>query len=480
MVAHCTKARPVCGVMIGSIWLAMFLMSNSTAVAKDMLINCVSPKGQVDADFTAEVMNPVLIKHGYKPTFQVGQGPVVIEQLRQGKLDGDCGRIEAFNESAGLDLIRVEPAIRRVKFGIWAYDAKFDLHSRLQEAVRLGYLATVQAAPLLAQQMGYTNIHSYESMRSLTEALERGELDAIVNYQAIVSAFNRKSAKKLHRLRHIVTFPVYIYLQQRYQHVVPELSEAIKARLQYRPYEPFPDEEIPPLADDRIIFGCSISKFTQAFVEMEKLYRHAFKSLGYEFQMLPLPRARERAELLGGKLDGTCARGDVAPYNRYRDLIQLQPPVTKMALRVYSREPMKPVTHVNQLPGGSTVAYVRGTQLARLVLQRAPLLQAEDVTTAEIGIKMLAAGRVDYFLGLSGASDYVLNHLDIRKMLFVASDLQPLLLYPYINVRHKALHEPLQRYFRENMTEFSDQVVLPYLPDLIDVEDIKHWENNLQ
>ena len=193
--------------------------------------------------------------------------------------------------------------------------------------------------------------------------------------------------------------------------------------------------------------------------------------------MIQLPRDRERAELLVGNLDGTCARGDVAPYNRSDNLIKLQPPITEITLRVYSSEPMKPVTDLSQLPSESTVAYVRGTKLAHLVLRKVPHLKVVDVTSAELGIKMLAAGRVDYFFGLSSVSDYVLNHLDIRKMLFVASDLQPIPLYPYINKRHKALHSPLQSYFSENLTEHSDQVVIPYLPWLIDVEDKKRWEN---
>jgi ABC-type amino acid transport substrate-binding protein len=503
MVAHCTKACPVCGADIASggwwlikkwllvvlsgsllvtLWLPAVLMAsdsvNESAGAKDMLINCTSPRGQVDADFTAEVMNPVLIKHGYKPIFLVGQGPAIIEQLRQGSLAGDCGRIEAFNESAGLELIRIEPAIRRVKFAIWAYDADLELRSRPQDDVRLGYLATTQAAPQLAEQMGFTNLRSYDSMELLAEALQKGELDAMLNYQALVSGYNRKTGKQLYRIRHIVTFPVYIYLQPEYKHLIPSLSHAIKVRSEYRPYEPVVDKEIPPLADDRIIFGCSIPSFSQAFSELETLYRGAFNALGYEFQMFSLPRARERAELLGGKLDGTCARADVEPYKSFRSLLKLQPPITEMALKVYSRQPMKVITNLDQLPSGSTIAYVRGTTLARLILQRSPRLHPKDVTSAAIGIKMLAAGRVDYFLGLSSVSDYVLGKLDIRQMLFVVSDLPPIYLYPYINTRHNALHKPLQNYIREYRAERSQQVVLPYLPGLIDEDVPRQWEGN--
>lgn len=500
MAAHCTKACPVCGEDIArggrrlikkwllglvlnasllvTLWLPTVLMASDSAGARDMLINCTSPRGQVDADFTAEVMNPVLIKHGYKPIFQVGQGSAIIEQLRQGSLDGDCGRIEAFNESAGLELIRVEPAIRRVKFGMWTYDKGLELRSRPQDSVRLGYLATTQAAPQLAEKMGFSNLRSFDSMELLAEALQKGELDAMLNYQALVSGYNRATEKQLYRVRHIVTFPVYIYLQSEYKHLIPALSEAIKARSQSRPYESFVDKEIPPLADDRIIFGCSIPIFSQAFSELETLYRGAFKVLGYEFQMLSLPRARERAELLGGKLDGTCARGDVEPYNNFRSLLKLQPPITQMALKVYSRQPMMAITDLDQLPADSTVAYVRGTTLARLILQRSPRLQPKDVTSAAIGIKMLAAGRVDYFLGLSSVSDYVLGKLDIRQMLFVVSDLPPIYLHPYINARHNALHKPLQTYIQGYMAERSDQVVLPYLPSLIDVDRPKHWKTS--
>ncbi|BFM16677.1 hypothetical protein R50073_28600 [Maricurvus nonylphenolicus] len=449
----------------------MALISSLTlAVEKPITISCTSPRGLPDADYTAEVMAPVMKQHGFNLAFKTGQGPAVVEGLRQGKFDGDCGRIESFNEKTGLNLIRVEPAIRRVRFALWGFDVDFPLHQVSPDKLRVGYLATTQISPVLAAQMGFTNLHRYDSMGAMVAALLRGEINVMLNYQALVNGYNDQSKKMLYRLRHLVTFPVYIYLQPRYQFMVPDLSAAIVSRVKVKPYNPYPDKVIPPLSEGQIIFGCSVPKHSQAFFEMEQGYRRAFNKMGYGFQMLAMPRARESAELLGGEVDGTCARGNVSPYNDHESLLRIRMPVTKTQLKIYSRRPAKQVQDLGQLPEGATIAYVRGTQLAELILKRAPHIKPVGVNNAELGVKMLAGERVDYFIGFPAASDYVLNNLDIRKMLYVVSDLPPIFFYAYIHTRHKALREPLEQHFKAQIQAQGSNAFLPYLEEMLDVE----------
>lgn len=481
MAAHCTKARQRCGALITCcgqmlIWLNLVLLSVSATGGEGVMkINCTSPKGQVDADYTASLIQPVAEKHGFELLFTVGQGPTIIDELRRGELDGDCGRIEGFNEEAGLNLIRVEPAVRRVRFALWGFDAAFPLREVDPKHLRVGYLATTQIAPLLADQMGYTNIHKFTSMDALAQALLEGQVDVMLNYQALVSGYNLKADRKLYRLRHVVTFPVYIYLQSRFQNLVADLSHAISAKTKAKPYEPYPDKEIPPLADDVITFGCSVPKHSLAFSKLEEAYRRAFHAVGYDFRMFSLPRVRERVELFSGNIDGTCARGNVSPFSDHPSLLLVRVPITQITLKVYSRHPFRPVTDLRQLPEGKRIAFVRGTKLAELLLLRAPQLKHVGVVTPEIGVKMLAGERVDYFVGLPAVSDYILNSLNIKKMLYVVSELQPIPLHAFIHKRHITLQEPLEQYFKRVLEERQRKVVLPFLEETLDLEAEDNW-----
>ncbi|BFM16675.1 hypothetical protein R50073_28580 [Maricurvus nonylphenolicus] len=433
---------------LGIVTLGHAATGPDDASLQPLVFGCVSPQYQADTVFIGNILRPALAEKGYSLRFETVRDDSAFERMAKGELAGDCGRIADIDKRKKIDLVQVKPAFRRAVFALWGTNATSLQVLPLAE-VRVGYVDGVLYAPILAQQMGFSRTRGYLSLDQAVKALERGELDAILTYEAQVKGYSQRSGYELRRLRHVVTFPVYVYLSPHFRELTPVISEAISGYIESHPYNPFPEEALPVLKNRLIVFGCPLPARSPAFIEMEQSFRRAFNALGYEFKLFALPRAREEVELLRGNLDGTCGRGNNPPYSNHPDLLRLTTPTAHTSYEVISPQARRMIRDVNELETGSRIAYVRGTSLAKQMLENPRKFDVIDVTSAELGVKMLAAGRIDYFVDIPVNIRFLLSAFEINKTLYTVSELPKLSYYPYLRRRHSALIGPLNNYFED-------------------------------
>ncbi len=170
--------------------------------------------------------------------------------------------------------------------------------------------------------------------------------------------------------------------------------------------------------DKSIVFGCSISSESKYYVLLENFYRKVFTQLGYDFTMVSLPREREMAELFKNSLDGTCGRRKDTRSHIFSKLERLPTPIIALSYVLLSREPYPDIRNLEEIPPGKMLSYVRGGAIALDILEKQAHIKIFKVTDAEVGIKMLAGGRVDFFYGISATANRVLSRLRFQQTIY--------------------------------------------------------------
>lgn len=192
-----------------------------------------------------------------------------------------------------------------------------------------------------------------------------------------------------------------------------------------------------------IVFGCSIPSESKYYKLLENFYRKIFMQLGYDFTMISLPRGREMAELMKNSLDGTCGRRKDAPHHVFSTLKRLPEPIVTLSYVLLSREPYPDIRYLNEIPSGKILAYVRGGALAQDILDKQVHINVFKVPDAEVGIKMLAGGRVDFFFGINASVNRVLDNLKFQQTIYRNTIAEKREIFTYLIPSRQDLVDPL-------------------------------------
>jgi ABC-type amino acid transport substrate-binding protein len=195
--------------------------------------------------------------------------------------------------------------------------------------------------------------------------------------------------------------------------------------------------------DKSIVFGCSIPSESKYYKLLENFYRKIFMRLGYGFTMISLPRGREMAELMKNSLDGTCGRRKDAPHHVFSTLKRLPEPIVTLSYVLLSREPYPDIRYLNEIPSGKILAYVRGGALAQDILDKQTHINVFKVPDAEVGIKMLAGGRVDFFFGINASANRVLDSLNFQQTIYRNTIAEKREIFTYLIPSRQYLVEPM-------------------------------------
>ncbi|WP_423893986.1 hypothetical protein [Candidatus Pelagadaptatus aseana] len=422
---------------------------------KPFRLGCVSSPDMPAARYLASVITPVLRREGYRLEMITDAADRLNDMLVRGELDGDCGRWKTFGDELE-GVVRVEPSFRHEGFAIWGDQS---LVQASTARLRLGYpRGWVMKSPIL-ETLGYQSLHGYGDAKALLDAVAAGEIDAFVSYTAAVNKHRdpeRHAAVMFHR--DIVSLPVYLYLHPRWTALAEDFAKAIQLKQQ----QPLYTKEVPDQwfarSERRIVFSCLVPDRYPLFTEFESFYREAFAALGYNFSMISLPRAREIAELLNGRVDGVCARVDVEPFSSANNLQRLDIAVGNITQMVVSPVPL-PEVPIGQLPQGR-LGYVRGAQVSLTWLRAFPQMEQIVLNSSESGLKMLAAGRLDYLLDNSVAVNIMFRHLGVDIPLYRKPYGQPVPVYPFLNKRHLGIQQALQEQLVLQLRNYPENIIL--------------------
>ena len=174
-----------------------------------------------------------------------------------------------------------------------------------------------------------------------------------------------------------------------------------------------------------------------------RVYEEAFKRLGVPFEVTLMPTLRMTAMADAGDIDGQFVR--VFAYaDAHPEQIRVEEPLYQVMFGLWVSNPALNLSRLGDLAAtGWTGIYRRGIEQCQNSLSGVlPGERLSSVATPELGLRMLLAGRVDFYCELDGA---VLNALYLPEFKNVPS-VRPLLMYgdtialhPYLHKKHAEL-----------------------------------------
>ena len=184
------------------------------------------------------------------------------------------------------------------------------------------------------------------------------------------------------------------------------------------------------------------------------IYNEAFGRLGYLMQYTHVPAAQASAMADFSETDGELGRS--ANYGEnHPNLIRVEEPHLIVNFCVYSK--IKPEHGLNwkTLLGKSEgiIGYSRGIEKISSKLDGLPKNRVHVVNTAKSGLRMLAEGRLDYFIGPDSSVNPILVREEMTDTILNVGLLESDGAHAYLNIRHKKLAIALADVLRKMKAE---------------------------
>lgn len=178
--------------------------------------------------------------------------------------------------------------------------------------------------------------------------------------------------------------------------------------------------------------------------EIVDLLQAAYARLGYRMELVQLPAARSVREVADGFLDGELARAE-SPLLQQASLIRVPAPVAEISASAFVRDRDLPIRDY-----ASLLPYQVDTLFGLPLLeQRLAQHRVEKVGTMEQALRRVASGRTQVAVLPTSEGREVLARLALTGVSVVEPPLETVALHHYLNVRHRALAEPLARAITE-------------------------------
>lgn len=180
------------------------------------------------------------------------------------------------------------------------------------------------------------------------------------------------------------------------------------------------------------------------------LLKKALDTLEYDFTVRSEPDMRALAMAARGESDGICLRPKhYMEHFSINSLIRIDVAIIHINVQIFSHQQGLSITPSTQLSShGKTVSFRRGNYWAEHYLKTQEGVTYFDVTESSTGLKLLAARRIDYFVGFEPTITQLMRNEDYQRNIYLSGTLRRVALYAYINKKHKSLVRPL----REQLT----------------------------
>ncbi len=185
------------------------------------------------------------------------------------------------------------------------------------------------------------------------------------------------------------------------------------------------------------------------FKVMETAFRDFFTSQGHQFKLLSVPEKRITAILNHQKVDGTCAISDLRFDSlQTRQYLLADNPHGTLDVVVTTTHKIPKISStedfINLTKANDQIGYIGGTSTEQLPgFHR---LTVQNVVNLERGIRMLAAGRLDYLLTTKVLTQHAAEKIHADTNFFYSASLYQAKLYNAMHVRHRHLRKQLNQY----------------------------------
>lgn len=216
-------------------------------------------------------------------------------------------------------------------------------------------------------------------------------------------------------------------------------------------------------AQPTITFSCWVHPDVPAYSRLEQLYRESFAALGYAFVMHHRPNQRSLMEAESGQTDGDCVRThDYTEQNPDSRLIVVDTLLAQATLEAWSHHDGLTLSSTEDLYREEwRIGYERGHVAVQALINRHALPAVIPVVNSRSGLKMLAAGRIDLFIGTSVSIRQTIEQLDLPGPIYPAGDLMVLRGHVVMNERHQALAPRFAHELSKRLPESGMNFVTP-------------------
>jgi hypothetical protein len=176
---------------------------------------------------------------------------------------------------------------------------------------------------------------------------------------------------------------------------------------------------------------------------LRRVFEEAFKRLGVPIEVTQMPTPRVTAMVDSGAVDGQFLR--VFAYaDAHPEQVRVEEPIHQVVFGLWASNPALNLSRLGDLAATTWIGiYRRGVEHCQKTLSGVlPGDRLSSVSTPELGLQMLLAGRVDFYCELDAV---VLNALYLPEFKNVTS-IRPLLMYgdpialhPYLHKKHADL-----------------------------------------
>lgn len=442
MALFTTIEQRLASVLRAALGAAMLVGTGLCQALPTLTLSCLMPQDAPQRLQLEQVLGQAFLSMGYQLELAYLPTEQAIAALREGRLDGDCGRVANFNDFTGLSLVRVEQPIRNTALVPWALAGRKNLAFAPRQQLRVAFYTPGVAIESLLRKMNYQQLIPVPDTKTGFELLQSAEADLFFGYDfAIARHLAKQPSRAFVNLGAQMIIPIHLFLQPKHQRLAEELAQRLTELLEQSPIQaPTIATHATNLKPFRMV--CIAEQESGGFTQIETYYRDLFAQLGYQVFLTYEPPQRAIASLRAKHYDGTC--GGFEDFNRRWELTmtRVDEVSANLAITVWSNNPATEIRSIEQL-AGKRVALVRGHSINPSALGAELWGATEFVSNTEIGLKMLAAGRVDAFVGFDYFIKSNINRLDLVNTVYRAGSLIQLDAYPYLQPEFEPLAAPL-------------------------------------
>ncbi|GAA5317077.1 MAG: hypothetical protein AseanaTS_22810 [Candidatus Pelagadaptatus aseana] len=405
-------------------------------------------------DIHQQVFEPLGYRIEFVPS-QIRSGG--FEQLIRGELDGSCGRTnDAFSSNPEFhnQVISLDTPV--FNYSLMAISNTPLSQQQLLKAT-LGSSPVTQVFHEKLQTMGL-NLQTFDSEQAMFEAFKQKRLDGIIAFNplfgfapAIAAELRDKPTQRLilssikpalHRkhgelIQHAQKSLNLWYQRQKKQLLIDaqDNAKAIQQDLQQQPHN----------QPKTITFSCGTKQWDPAYGFGLQLFGKAFEDLGYNFEMISVPKSREQTMLASGQVDGSCGLTSHKNQITGANLIPVDFLLFSYHVNLWSSKLQPMLRDYSEIPDGASVSYTRSLMVLEDIMLSLPHTIATGSINVEQMLRLTAAGRSDYGLGVDNFihSYKRINILNNDMYLIMRSG--PYRFYAYLTPENQALAAPLAR-----------------------------------
>lgn len=422
---------------------------------KVLRISCIGSPSHPEFQRLETIWRQALARQGMEVEFTPINASESLRRMQSGEFDGDCAHAElALSKPEFKHYRRVAVSLAALTQSIWHNDQQLEktaISPKQLAASRFGYTQGELSARNLITLRGGQQFRGYASASQGLDALARGEIDYWVGPRYALQGIPQALWPRFNQP--LISIPLFPYLHERHEKLIPELGKAMGEILERVPYHAshraIANKAVKNPDVKRIVFVCALPENSKGYKATKNLYSIAFGRLGYQFDMRYAPPARGLADLLNGLADGSCGRTpSIESEIASARLIRIDIDVANIQFVAWSHRSDLRVNSIEDIiRGGYKVAYTRGNMVVDTKLEA--YSGASTVTQATHGLRMLASRRLDLFISSKSMIELELSGSGVHVPLYQAGVVLLSTHYPYVSSRHSQLANRLTQVLRE-------------------------------